>query len=70
MVHTLTETRINNIVNALKAMGLYAVNWGLGPNTHYSILNDVAIPNNALIVNIYGGVCAGTILDMTFNLVS
>ena len=58
------RARINNIVNALKTMGLYAVNWGLGPNTHYSILYDVAIPKNALIVNIYGGVCAGTILDM------
>ncbi len=57
--------RINNIVNALRAMGLYAVNWGLGPNTHYSILKDVAIPKNALIVNIYGGVCAGTIWEMT-----
>ena len=57
--------RINNIVNALKSMGLYAVNWGLGPNTHYSILNDVSIPKNALIVNIYGGVCAGTIWEMT-----
>ncbi|WP_048190929.1 CARDB domain-containing protein [Methanobacterium sp. SMA-27] len=57
--------RLNSIVSGLKAMGLYAMNYGLGPNSHYEILTNIAIPENALIVNIYGGVCAGTIWEMT-----
>ena len=59
--------KLNNIVSGLKAMGLYAVNYGLGPNSHYEILKNAAIPENALIVNIYGGVCAGTIWEMTLD---
>ena len=46
-------------------MGLYAVNYGLGANSHYQILKDMTIPQNALVVDIYGGVCAGTIWEMT-----
>jgi len=57
--------RINSIVSGLQSLGLYAVNYGLGPNEHDNILFNTTIPKNALIVNIYGGVCAGTILDMT-----
>ena len=59
--------KLNNIVSGLKAMGLYAVNYGLGPNSHYELLKNDAIPENALIVNIYGGVCAGTIWEMTLD---
>ncbi len=59
--------RINTIVNGLMALGLKAVNWGLGPNTHYAVLQDVKIPENALIINIYGGACAGTIYEMGLN---
>jgi Bacterial Ig-like domain/CARDB len=57
-------TRINNIVTALQNLGLYAVNYGLGPNLHYTILENITIPQNALIVNLYGGFCAGTIWEM------
>ncbi len=59
------NTRINNIVTALQQLGLYAVNYGLGPNQHYSILQNISIPQNALIVDIYGGFCAGTIWEMS-----
>jgi hypothetical protein len=58
------NTRINNIVTALQQLGLFAVNYGLGPNEHYSILQNITIPQNALIVDIYGGFCAGTIWEM------
>ncbi len=58
------NTRINNIVTALQQLGLFAVNYGLGPNEHYSILENITIPQNALIVDIYGGLCAGTIWEM------
>lgn len=65
-IQTLTKdtNRVNGIVSSLKSMGLIAVNWGIGPNKHYSILTNKTIPTNALIVNIYGGVCAGTIWEM------
>lgn len=65
IVNTASDTnRVNTIVNALNALGLTAVNWGLGPNTHYSILESSTVPANALIVDIYGGACAGTIYEM------
>lgn len=65
-IQTLTKdsARLDSIVAGLKSMGLNAVNYGIGPNKHYSILTNATIPNNALIVNIYGGVCAGTIWEM------
>ena len=56
--------RINTIVNGLKALGLTAINWGLGPNTHMSVLQSSSVPVNALVVDIYGGACAGTIYEM------
>jgi hypothetical protein len=62
---TADNAKIDKIVKALKSMGLYAVNYGLGPNKHYSVLKNVNVPSTALIVNIYGGACAGTIWEMT-----
>ncbi len=61
---TADTNRINTIVDALEMMGLTAVNWGLGPNSHYSVLQNSTVPANALIVDIYGGACAGTIYEM------
>ena len=68
IINTANDTnRINTIVNALKALGLTAVNWGLGPNSHYSVLQNSTVPANALIIDIYGGACAGTIYEMGQN---
>jgi hypothetical protein len=65
IINTVADTnRTNTIVNALEALGLTAVNWGLGPNSHYSVLQNSTVPANALIVDIYGGACAGTIYEM------
>jgi hypothetical protein len=61
---TTDTNRINAIVKALKAMGLNVVNWGLGPSTHINVLKDSKVPANALVVDIYGGACAGTIYEM------
>jgi len=58
------NARINSIVKGLTALGLYAKNWGLGPNSHYQVLQQANIPKNALIIDIYGGACAGTIYEM------
>lgn len=55
---------INAIVDGLRALGLTAINAGLGPNTHINVLKDSKVPANALIVDIYGGACAGTIYEM------
>jgi len=68
IINTVTDTNtINTIVNALKSMGITAVNAGLGPNTHYSILENNNVPANALIVDIYGGADAGLIYEMGQN---
>ena len=56
--------RVNQIVDGLAALGVYAVNWGLGPNTHIAVLQSVQVPQNALVIDIYGGACAGTIYEM------
>ncbi len=61
---TTDTNRINAIVNGLKALGLTVINWGLGPNTHYSVLQSSSVPANALIVDIYGGADAGVIYEM------
>ncbi|WP_209627534.1 hypothetical protein, partial [Methanobacterium petrolearium] len=44
--------------------GLNATAWARGPNTHCSVLKTSSVPENALIVNIYGGACAATIYEM------
>jgi hypothetical protein len=56
--------RITQLSQKLKLKGLKVVNYGLGPNFHYTVLKDSNVPKNALIVNVYGGVCAGTIWEM------
>ena len=58
------NARINNIIAGLKAMGIKAYNMGIGPNTHVKVLQNTSVPQNALIVDIYGGADAGTLLEM------
>lgn len=55
---------VNAIVKALKKKGIYAVNYGIGPNKHISVLKDKQVSKNALVVNIYGGACALTLWEM------
>ncbi|WP_414470024.1 pseudomurein-binding repeat-containing protein [Methanobacterium sp. ACI-7] len=62
--YTTDMNRINAIVSGLRNLGLTAINWGLGPNTHISVLQSSSVPSNALVVDIYGGACAGTIYEM------
>jgi len=62
---TKDNAKIDAIVAGLKKMGLYAVNYGIGPNKHYSVLKNIQVYKDALVVNIYGGACAGTIWEMT-----
>lgn len=58
------NSRINSIVKELVSLGIYAKNWGLGPNTHVQVLQSSHVPKDALIVDIYGGACAGTLYEM------
>ena len=60
---TCDTNRINAIIKGLKAKGISAVNCGVDPNKHISVLKS-NIPSNALVVDIYGGACAGTIYEM------
>lgn len=57
------NARINRIVSGLVAKGFYAKNWGLGPDSHYNVLQS-SIPQDALVIDIYGGACAGTLFEM------
>lgn len=57
------NARINSIVSGLIANGFYAKNWGLGPDSHYNVLQS-NIPQDALVIDIYGGACAGTLFEM------
>ena len=61
---TKDNARINSIVNGLKALGIKAYNMGVGPNYHVSVLQSNKVPKNALIIDIYGGACAGTLKEM------
>jgi hypothetical protein len=56
--------RIANIIKGLRALGIKAYNMGVGPGCHISVLQSNKVPNNALIVDIYGGACAGTLYEM------
>ncbi len=63
--NTATDTsHINQIINGLAALGVSAVEYGIGPNTHDSVLQSSSVPQNAVVVDIYGGACAGTIYEM------
>jgi hypothetical protein len=55
--------RCNNLTAALKKLGIPAYFYGLGPNYHYSVLENSSIPQNALIVELAGGTCAATIAE-------
>ena len=58
------NARMNSFVNALLNNGFFAKNWGLGPNTHIEVLQSTRVPKDALIIDIYGGACAGTLYEM------
>jgi hypothetical protein len=58
------NARIESIVKGLRSLGIKAFNMGLGPNTHIQVLKSGQVPSNALIVDIYGGACAGTLYEM------
>ncbi len=65
IINVATDTdRVNTIVDNLEILGLTAVNWGLGPNSHYTVLESTLVPVNALIIDIYGGADAGVIYEM------
>lgn len=59
---TIDNTRINTLVAELKKLGLEAYNKGVGTD-NIGILQSSKIPSNALIIQICGGACAGTIKE-------
>jgi hypothetical protein len=61
---TKDNARINKIIAGLNSLGIKAYNMGLGPNKHIKVLQSTAVPQNALVVDIFGGADAGTINEM------
>lgn len=60
---TVDNNRINLIVTELKKLGLKACNMGVGTD-NIGILQNSKIPKNAMIIQICGGACAGTIKEV------
>ena len=58
------NARINKIITELNLLGIKAYNMGLGPNKHIKVLQSTTVPQNALVVDIFGGADAGTIYEM------
>lgn len=57
------NARCNAITTELQKMGIPAYTYGIGPQYHLKILNNPAIPQNALVVEIAGGSCAASISE-------
>jgi hypothetical protein len=57
------NARIDAIVNQLQNLGLTAFNYGAGTD-NIGILSNSSLPINALVVEICGGACAGTLYEM------
>ena len=64
---TADTSRVNIICDILRTWGLTTYNYGLGSNYHCTVLMDSSVPQNALVVNIFGGACAGTLYEMGGN---
>jgi len=60
---TKDNARINTIINGLSKFGIAAHNYGIGPNTHLTVLSNKNVPQHALIVEIAGGADAGVIYE-------
>ena len=58
---------MNEIVGYLANWGVNAVAWGRGPNTHCTVIKNDSVPENVLVVDIFGGACAATIYEMGLN---
>ncbi|WP_321421574.1 hypothetical protein [uncultured Methanobacterium sp.] len=56
--------RLNAIVALLRSWGADANVFGVGPDTQNAVLRSSSVQDNALVVDIYGGACAGTIYAM------
>ena len=57
--------RLEAIASILRSWGISVWGWGIGPDTQNGVLRDANVPQDALVVDIYGGACAGTIYAMT-----
>jgi hypothetical protein len=65
--NTVDTARVNDIITELKMLGVPAYAEGIGPSASINVLENNKIPENALVVNIFGGVDAGCISEMTGN---
>ena len=56
--------RMAALIDLLRNAGANAHAYGIGPDTQNGVLRASYVPQSALVVDIYGGACAGTIYAM------
>ena len=56
--------RMAALIDLLRNAGADAHAYGIGPDTQNGVLRASYVPQSALVVDIYGGACAGTIYAM------
>ncbi|MDD4811525.1 MAG: hypothetical protein PHY53_10110, partial [Methanobacterium formicicum] len=57
-------SRMNTLVSILRTAGVDAWGFGIGPDMQNAVLRNSSVQQGALVVDIYGGACAGTIYAM------
>ncbi len=60
---TKDQERLTNLCAKLKAKGLSCTVYGIGPDKKNAVLKNSKVPQNAVVVDIAGGACAGTIWE-------
>ena len=58
------QNRMKTLVSILRNAGADAYGYGIGPDTQNAVLRNSSVQQGALVVDIYGGACAGTIYAM------
>ncbi|MDO5851636.1 MAG: Ig-like domain-containing protein [Methanobacteriaceae archaeon] len=58
---------IDELANKLRSLGFTVYNYGVGSNKHAQYIYSCSLPSNAIQIPIFGGVCAGTFVDICSN---
>jgi len=58
------QDRMKSLVSILRNAGVDAYGYGIGPDMQNAVLRNSSVQQGALVVDIYGGACAGTIYAM------
>ena len=58
------QDRMKSLVSILRNAGVDACGYGIGPDMQNAVLRNSSVQQGVLVVDIYGGACAGTIYAM------